>query len=218
MQLTPLHTPVEMRAISNIAHVIEGVVLGAAALIIILQAAGRFDEGRAKFLWPGLIVFAGTALLLYLVIPHHGLERTRLQWSFVFGDPQQRQHVIIASLIIVAGVVEILARAGRLHGSHWPLAWPIALAVVGTLFIVHQQHGTGDAVARATLVHRWLGTTLVLAGTLAGIGVVLDRRRGALAVGGGVLLFIAALLLIAYREPEGAYHGSMPGMKMDAPR
>ena len=152
---------------------------------------------------------AGAGLLLYLVIPHHGLDKARLQWSFVFGDPQQRQHVIIAMLILVAGVFEILGRAGRLRGRSWMLAWPAAVAVVGILFLVHQQHGTSEAVARAMRVHRYLGTTLVLVGLLAGFDSLRARRGGALGVGWALGLLVAAVLLIIYREPEGAYHGSM---------
>lgn len=84
VQITLLHTADELRQISNVAHVIEGVVLGAATLIALLQATGRLDTGRHRVLWPGLVLTAGTGLLFYLIVPHHGLSRARVQWSFVF--------------------------------------------------------------------------------------------------------------------------------------
>ena len=207
MQITPLHSPDEMRQISNLAHVIEGVVLALVAVTALAEATGRL--GRGRYLWPILVVVAGAGLLLYLVIPHHGLHRATLQWSFVFGDAQQRQHGVISALILIAGVVEILGRADRLRGTAWTLAWPAALAIVGVMFLVHQQHGTSEAIARATLVHRYLGTSLVLAGVLAGTHALRARRSGALGVAWPLALLVAAVLLIIYREPEGAYHGSM---------
>lgn len=209
MQLTSLHTAEEMRQISNLAHILEGLVLGGAAVIVIAQAMGTFAEGRSRYVWPGLIVFAGAALLLYLLVPHHGLARARLQWSFVFGDPQQRQHVVIATLILSAGILELLARAGRLEGRVWSLAWPAALVAVGLLFIVHEQHGTGEAVARATRMHRSLGALLAVAGLLSGIDAMRARRTAGLTVTWALALLAAAVLLALYREPAGAYHSPM---------
>jgi len=210
MQLTPLHSAEELRQISNLAHGIEGIVLGLAALIAIVQATGRLNTGRARYLWPALILLAGAGLLFYLVVPHHGLARARAQWEFVFGDPQQRQHLVIAALIILAGLAEVLARSGRLEAHVGSLVWPAVLLIVGVLFVIHQQHGTSAAVMRAMLVHRWLGSLLVAAGALAGIDAMRSRRGGAMTAGWAVMLLLASLLLIVYREPEGAYHGAMP--------
>ena len=218
MQIAPLHSPDEMRQISNLAHVIEGVVVALVAATALAEMAGLVGNGRARYLWPGLVTVAGAGLLLYLVIPHHGLDDTTRQWSFVFGDPQQRQHVIIATLLLIAGVVEILARADRLRGPAWRLAWPAAIAVVGILFLVHQQHGTSEAVARATLVHRYLGAVLVLAGVAAGLDAMRPRRGGVPGAVWPLALLTAAVLLIIYREPEGAYHGSMDVMHHDGSR
>src|SRR2546427_10286977 len=98
MQVSPLHTPEEMRQISNLAHAMEGIVLGVAAITVIVQALGWLSGQRLRFLWPGLVVAAGAGLLGYLLIPHHGLAKAGLQYRFVFGDPQQRQHLVIACL------------------------------------------------------------------------------------------------------------------------
>lgn len=218
MQLTPLHTADELRQISNLAHLIEGVVLGAAALIALVQATGWLETGRLRLLWPGLILAAGTGLLFYLIVPHHGLSRARVQWSFVFGDPQQRQHIVIATLMLLAGLAELLTRSGRVTARAWSFAWPMALLVVGVLFFIHQQHGTSAAVMRATLVHRWLGSVLIGAGALAGIDAMRSRRGGVLGVAWTFMLLMAAVLLMMYREPAGAYHDAMqhPEMKRGA--
>lgn len=113
----PLHTPAEMQQISDLAHWIEGgVVLLAATLgvwagTVRLRAtrAGRLDPGGGVS-WAIVLLGAGLILIFYLVLPHHGLSRAREQWEFVFGDPQQRQHVIIAGLLIAGAAAEVLYR------------------------------------------------------------------------------------------------------------
>ena len=217
MLQNPLHSPEEMRQISNLAHLAEGIVLGTAALIALAQARGLFDEGKQRYAWPTLVVAAGVFLLGYLVIPHHGLENARTQWRFVFGDPQQRQHVMISLLVLVGGALELLATAGKLNGRLWHLAWPAALLLVGVLFLIHPQHGTSEAVARATLVHRILGTTLAGAGIIAGANAVRAAHSHALATLWPVALLAASVLLLIYREPSGAYHGSQSEHGMSHP-
>lgn len=81
VQVAPFHTVEEMRGLSNLAHVIEGVVLAAAALLALAEAGGRLRGDRRRIAWPAVVVFAGVVLLFYLLFPHHGLSNARLQWS-----------------------------------------------------------------------------------------------------------------------------------------
>jgi uncharacterized membrane protein HdeD (DUF308 family) len=198
-----------MREISNLAHALEGVVLGAVAVIVIAQALGLLSRDRTRYLWPALIVLAGGVLLGYLLIPHHGLAKAGLQYRFVFGDAQQRQHMVIAVLLLAAGVVELRIRAGRLDHRWWSLAWPATMTAIGLLFLIHPQHGTSDAVARATMVHRFLGTAMLSVGLLGGVEARRDRRSDALTAAWGSALLLAAVLLLVYREPAGAFHEPM---------
>lgn len=77
--------------------------------------------------------------------------------------------------------------------------------MTGVTFLGHTQHGRGPAVAHAVLRHRILGLT-VTAGLL---------RLAELAAGTGtfgwlwpIALLAAALQLVIYREPPGAFeHG-----------
>jgi hypothetical protein len=142
MQLPPFQTADEMRGLSNLAHLIEGVVLAIAALIVRAEAPGRLRGERGRIAWPSIILFAGVVLLGYLLIPHHGLANARAQWGFIFGVPQQRQHVVLAALVVIGGGAELLSRRGRLRGRAWSLRWPVAAATAGILFIAHPQHGT----------------------------------------------------------------------------
>jgi len=208
MQVPPLHTPVEMRQISDLAHVMEGVVLGLAAAVVIAQARGV--SGRARFAWPGLILLAGAALLGYLFVPHHGVARARLQWGFVLGDPEQRQHVIIAALVTVAGIVELLNRAGRLSARGWRLAWPAALVVIGLMFVLHEQHGTAESVRQAVRHHQYIGIAMLATAALGTLDVLRERPTRWVTASWGFTLLVAAILLGAYREPPGAFQDASP--------
>ena len=207
MQVPPLHTADEMQRISNLAHAVEGAVLAFAALVVLLQASDLMNRGRARYLWPGLVFLAGVFLLGYLLIPHHGREHARAQWEFVFGDPQQRQHIVVAVLATAGGLAELLYRTGRLEQWWWQLVWPAVVVTVGLMFGLHTQHGTDEAVRRAVLIHRWLGLFLIAAGALRAVEVLPGARTRWLAYAWGSALLAAAALLIAYREPPGAYHG-----------
>lgn len=203
MQLPPFHTAEEMRAISDLVHRVEGAIVAVTALLVLAEATGRV---RNRNLWPATVCVAGVFLLAALLAPHHGLAHARTQWSFVFGDPQQRQHLAIAALVTAGGLAELLHRGGRLKGRGWALVWPAAVVCVGVAFLLHTQHGTGEAVARAVLVHRLLAGVFVATGVLRAAAVLRRKRAGALRYLWGVSLMIAAGILFLYREPSGAYH------------
>jgi hypothetical protein len=205
IQVPPFHTADEMRNISDLAHRVEGAVLGLAAVVALAQATGRYTTRRARLAWPALILAAGVFLLAYLLLPHHGPGLARAQWAFVFGDPQQRQHLALALLVTLGGAAELVHRTGRVRGPVWALAWPTAAALVGVTFAVHTQHGTGEAVDRAVLIHRVLGALLIATGALKAAEVRWAARVRWLAFPWTLTLLAGAALLALYREPEGAY-------------
>ena len=209
-QVAPFHTVEEMRGLSNVAHVIEGVVLAAAALLALAEAAGRLRGDRGRIAWPAVILFAGVVLLFYLLFPHHGLSNARLQWAFIFGVPQQRQHVMLAALVVLGGGAELLSRRGARHGGAWSLIWPAAAIIAGILFVTHPQHGTSDAVARAVMLHRWIGTLLIATGVIRALDVRGARRAPWVKYAWPVTLLVSAVLLAVYREPRGAYEPHTP--------
>lgn len=205
LQLAQLHTPDEMRQIVNVAHVMEGLVIGVAAIAMIVET--RAPSRSARLIWPAIMAAAGVGLLLFLFVPHHGLALATTQWNFVLGDPQQRQHVVIAMLIAVAGAVELQRGRERLPALAWGFVWPVALGTIGVLFLVHEQHGTAEAVAIAIRVHRYLGISFLAAGTLSAIGASRSQSSRWIKLATAAALLVTASLLIAYREPPGAYEG-----------
>jgi hypothetical protein len=187
------HTPEEMRRLSNLGHLAEGLVLATVGVLALLSSFGVVAWASTS--WPLLILLAGV-LLLALIYPLHPLS----DWPRIWRDPQQRQHTIIAAALAVAGTSELLRGSGD---RGWGYVWPVALLVIGVLFLTHAQHGRGRAVARAVLLHRILGITVICAGLLRAIEV--GTGASAFASLWPIALLVAAAQLIVYREPEGAF-------------
>jgi hypothetical protein len=185
------HTAEEMRRLSNLGHLVEGIVLAAVGVLALLHG---FGVAWASTAWPLLILLSGV-VLLGLIYPLHPPS----DWPTLWRDPQQRQHTIIAAVLAVAGTTELLRGGGYV--------WPAALLVIGVLFLTHTQHGR--AVARAVLLHRILGITMIGAGLLRAIEV--GTGAGVFAFLWPLALLAAAAQLIVYREPEGAFEGGGHG-------
>lgn len=218
MQMPQLHSAVEMQQISNLAHIVEGFLISSAAILALTEPilAGIGLRRNAIFAWPALIFLSGIFLASYLIIPHHGLDQATKQWAFVWYDPQQRQHLQIAVLIIFGAGLELLARYPTASGISTPGrsllwgGWPVALAAVGILFLTHQQHGTSDAIVRATLIHRVLGVLLFAAASCRTAEIFGTSRTRWLGRAWPLFLLAAGGLLLIYREPAGAYQPGVP--------
>jgi len=192
----------EMRSWSNWGHWLEGGLLAVIGVLALLEAAGVLTGGWA-YAWPIVLVVAGVALPL--VIFGHGHETYEAFGGrkALLSDPQQRQHVVISVVLVVSGIAEIVARSADVRWLGF--VWPIGLALVGVLFMVHTQHGTSAAARRAVLVHRVLGVTLIAAAAARAVQVALDESSGFWAYLWVILLLLVAAQLIFYREPAGAY-------------
>ena len=202
--LPQLHTASEVVARSNLAHWIEGCVLAVIALFALAEVFVSPARSWVRFLWPSLVVGSGIFLPACLLL-HHGLRNIGFSWRLITSDHRQWLHLAMALLLLAAGTAELLYRSRRVGSAAWQLAWPAVLVTIGALFIVHQQHGTGEAVARAAMVHRFLGGALVAAGLARGVELrVASALRWARVVWPALLL-LAAGLLVTYREPAAAF-------------
>lgn len=103
-----MHPPGELRFLSNLGHVIEGLLLGSVAVVALTQAFGRLHTGRARYLWPGLLIAAGLFLPSLMLI-HPTLAIMRAHATVILADPQQQQHLVMALLLHCGGVAEALA-------------------------------------------------------------------------------------------------------------
>lgn len=195
-----LHTPEELVFYSNVAHWIEGAIFLIVAMVALLQIFGYLKN--KLYLWPSLILIAGLFLPLF-AFSHH-LGELELAWQATIYDPQQRQHMFMALLMSIAGFSELMRLKYR--ESLWKFVLPVVLSIIGVLFLTHPQHGTSDAVLQAALIHKYLGSVLVLSGVFRALEMLWqNKNKKWLAYPWLIFLTFAAALLISYREPQGAY-------------
>ncbi len=202
----PLHTPQELVQLSNAAHIAEGIVLILIAALIVAQGFGYLQKGWQRYLVPGVALLASLILAGFLFIDHYN-ELPRA-WHWVMTDMQQQQHFWIG---VILGVASIAAIIGIKLKQKWlDLALPVAFAAIGILFLVHPQHGTDAEAARGLLIHRIVGTSLIIAGLTAAGSFFFKQWRKVLAVVTGIALIVSAGGLMMYREslmPDGMNMG-----------
>jgi hypothetical protein len=104
----------------------------------------------------------------------------------------------MASITAAGGLVESASekRVSRLGGA-------AALAGVGAMFLAHEQHGSGEARARAERAHRRLALTLLGAAGAEAADAL--RAPGPWRLAWPAAALAVAVQLLAYREPPGAY-------------
>ncbi len=197
-----LHSAAEMQQLSNLGHKVEGALLLMVAVIAGLQAVGFL---KMKQLWPSVIVVAGLFLIGFLLL-HHGTEKFQLVWKLLISDPQQRQHLTMAGLLVIAGVSELIFRG--YHVNWLRFVWPLVLCLVGLMFLTHEQHGSSEAVDWAQRIHRYLGALLIVVSISILANIFFGERYKWLPFVWPVLLVITSIFLFAYNEPEGAYEKS----------
>lgn len=192
-----LHTPEELVQLSNAAHIAEGVVLTIIAILVIAQAFGYLQKTWQRYLVPGIALLASLILAGFLFVDHYN-ELPRA-WHWVMTDMQQQQHFWIG---LILGITSIAAIVGLKLKQKWlELSLPAAFVVIGILFLVHPQHGADAEAAKGLMIHRVVGTSLIIAGFAAASGFFLKQWRKVLAVVTGVALIVSAGALMLYREP-----------------
>ena len=154
--MNPLHSPTELQYFTNIGHWFEGALLGIIAIVTILQRYGYLKGSITRFFIPSLIFIGGVFLSPYMFL-HHGLNNVSIVWDFIINDPAQIQHFIMGNLLLAAGITEILITSKVLTNKLWRIVFPLAVVVIGFLFLIHPQHGTGAEFIRASQIHHILG-------------------------------------------------------------
>jgi hypothetical protein len=185
------HVPAEERVLSNVGHKVEGAIMAVAG-VARFQAALTEDDQRDRS-FARLLMGAGSLLGLALVGGsfHHGGPRT-----FFRNDHQQRQHLEMAGLIAAAGAARCAGRPGAVISN-------ALIGRVGQMFLTHEQHGTSEAAAAARAKHERLGWTIAAAAVTGALGDLTTAR--ALRFATATLMVVAALQLLTYEEPEGAF-------------
>lgn len=197
-------TPAELQWISNLAHWIEGGMFATVGLLALPQALGYAQSKGAQYIWPVLILIAGVFLPGFILL-QRGFDGIGVTWSLVIRDPQQREHFVMAALLLTAGSAEVLLRTNAQRSRLWRFVSPAALVIIGAVFFVHTEYGTPEAVAEAARKHAYMGLAILLAGIFKAAEVLWVRKLPWIVFAWIAMLFVAAFLLISYREPPGAY-------------
>lgn len=195
------HAGATQRRLSNIGHWAEGGLFAALGVLALLQALGKLTGG-ARYIAPMPLLVGGIFLPLFLFGHSHGNTGHAHE---IVKDPQQRQHLVMAVLLLVAGLAELALVAGWTTITAVAYVWPAGLAVIGVMFMVHTQHGDHAAMASAVRFHRMLGLVLLAAGIARGVQIATRTPDGPAAYVSAILVLVVAALLVTYREPEGAY-------------
>jgi hypothetical protein len=136
------------------------------------------------YLWPGLTFLIGVAMWPVMTF-------------YTNSAIHMLAHSAWAQVLMVMGAAELGLARGKLHSRWWKLATPVALAVTGLAFLVHEQNDW--LFARSAFLHHLLGWTLLI-GALVPLALVVRPRSMLLNSGFAVLIIAVAVMLFCDRD------------------
>ena len=188
-----------------VVHQIAGAGLVAFALLLLAKALGRIRGDWPGYVLPVSLLLLGLFLVLDPIVFHGG----------TFGA-EGTQHQIQGAVLIVVAAVELGRAQKRLTHRAWGALLPLAVAIVGVMFMLHSQHGGGDMLLQITQ-HRILGATLILTALVLAIDNVGLARGNWAAVGWPLLVLAVSLQL--FLDVEGgaptAHEGGAPAAPVE---
>lgn len=197
-----LHSPEELLFLSSLGHWIAGYIFLGVSILALLQMRGFYKT--RKYLWQSLIVIAGLIFIPYTFL-HHSLNEFGTVLQVVLLDPQQKQHIIMFILLFIAGLSELLLSINKIKGNIWRFVFPGVLLIISLMFLFHPQHGTKEALAYSIPFHVALGIVIMLTSISKCLEVLWASRYRFVAYFWIFFLFMTAILLITFNEPEGTY-------------
>lgn len=145
----------------------------------------RMRRWRA-YLWPGVAFGLGVALWPVLAF-------------FTNSAIHMYAHGAWAQVLMLAGGAELGLVHGRLRSPLWRLTWPLAFAVSGFAFLIHEQNTW--TFARSAFLHHLLGWTFV-GGAL--IILPLVWRPRSIVLRSGFALSVVAIAVMLYCDRDVA--------------
>jgi hypothetical protein len=144
-----------MQPPAEMVHWLFGVGILFVGLCLLAEALVGQEVWRKrpwrKYLWPGISFALG--LLLWPVMAF-----------FTNSAIHMYAHGSWAAVTMLAGGAELGLVHGRLRSGWWRLTWPLAFAVAGTAFVVHEQNPW--FFARSAFLHHLIGWTFIVAATI----------------------------------------------------
>jgi hypothetical protein len=167
-------------------------LFGAGILFIGLCLLGEAVVGREvwqmrpwrKYLWPSIAFALG--VLLWPVMAF-----------FTNSAIHMYAHGSWAQVLMLAGGAELGLVHGRLKSRWWRLTWPLALAVSGSAFIIHEQNPW--FFARSAFLHHLVGWTFIALAAIA-LAAALRPRSSAVRAAFAVGIVAVSVMLFADRD------------------
>ena len=199
-----LHSPEEIVRLSNAAHAAEGILLLILGGIVASQGFGYLRKAWQRYLIPFVGLLASLALAGFLFLDHY--NELGAAWQAINQDMQQKQHWYMGTLLGLGSIIEFIAI--KRNAKLLRLALPAAVAIIGVLFLVHPQHGSSDGAARALLIHRVVGTSLLIGALAQALTVIRSKYPKWLPIITASAFILSGGLFLGYREPL-VNHGGM---------
>jgi hypothetical protein len=137
-----------------------------------------------RYLWPALFFALGIALWPVTVF-------------FTDSTMHTIAHAVWAQAVMLAGAAGLGLAAGKLRHPAWALTMPLAFAVSGAAFLVHEQNGW--LFSRSAFVHNACGWVLI-GGALIALALTFRPRSTALGTAFALTFVVLAVILYADRD------------------
>jgi hypothetical protein len=177
-----------MQPPSEMVHWLFGMGILLLGLLMLAEAiVGREVWVKRRwraYLWPGLAF--GLGVLMWPVMTF-----------FTNSAIHMVAHGAWAQTLMAMGGAELGLAKGKLRSRWWKLATPIALAVSGAAFIVHEQNGW--FFARSAFLHHLIGWTL-LTGALLPLALIFRPRSVVLKTAFALSVVALSVMLFSDRD------------------
>jgi hypothetical protein len=137
-----------------------------------------------RYLWPALFFALGIALWPVTVF-------------FTDSTMHTIAHALWAQVLMLAGAAGLGLAAGKLRNPAWALTMPLAFAVSGAAFLIHEQNGW--LFSRSAFVHHACGWVLI-GGALISLALTFRPRSTALGTAFALTFVVLAVILYADRD------------------
>ncbi len=138
------------------------------------------------YLWPGVVFLMGV-----------------LMWPVMTFFTNSTIHMVAhgswAQVMMLAGGAELGLLRGKLSSPYWRLCMPLAFAVSGLAFLVHEQNPW--LFQRSSFLHHALGWTLLVGATFP---LLRSFRPRSLAFGSGVAVVFVVVAVLLYCDRDVA--------------
>ncbi len=137
-----------------------------------------------RYLWPSLLFGLGVFMWPVMVF-------------FTNSTIHMLAHSAWAQTMMLAGAAELGLASGKLRSEWWRLCVPLAFAVSGSAFLIHETNPW--LYSRSAFIHHVCGWTL-LVGALFPLGAAFKPRSFGFNAGYAVMFIVVAVTLFAVRD------------------